>query len=347
MVDGNLEADIVIGSRIRLARNIAGLPFVDHATSDQTAHIEKVIMHEAESLSDPTIVFYDLAGLEELERQFVLDLERVSRAVLRKDQDLSSQPKASLLSEPVVSELSVQVNEEDHLRFSVTRNDCDLLSAWELLDRTDDRISQNIDFAFDSQRGFLTACPANLGTGLKASVMVHLPALAQTRQTEKVFRTLHKHGINVRGLFNDEASGNFFRVSNQLTLGLTESDLITKVLDAIPVINRFECKAREFVLDNNRDALRRDVQVAYENLGRVDVDQVREIEWANTLRELSLVRLGVALEMLDMSKASQIQSMFESVQLKKRLDSAIADENYQLAAELRDRIREIGEGGQS
>ena len=141
------------------------------------------------------------------------------------------------------------INEEDHLRMQVMQSGLNLQNVWEQINRLDDLIEEKVTYAFHDRLGYLTACPTNVGTGLRVSVMLHLPALVITRQIEKVFRSLQKISLAVRGLYGEgsQAMGDFYQISNQITLGRSETDLIQQVGDIVPVIIDYERQAREFL----------------------------------------------------------------------------------------------------
>ena len=141
---------------------------------------------------------------------------------------------------------SLMINEEDHLRIQVMQSGLNLHSVWEQINRIDDLIEEKVTYAFHERLGYLTACPTNVGTGMRVSVMLHLPALVITRQIDKVFRSLQKISLAVRGLYGEgsQAMGDFYQISNQITLGRSEAELIQQVSDIVPVIIDYERQAR-------------------------------------------------------------------------------------------------------
>lgn len=145
---------------------------------------------------------------------------------------------------------AVMINEEDHLRIQVMQSGLDLEAAWDRINAIDDRLEEKITYAFHERFGYLTACPTNVGTGLRVSVMLHMPALVITRQIEKVFRSLQKINLAVRGLYGEgsQAMGDFYQISNQLTLGKSERELIDQVSEVVPLLIDYERRAREFLV---------------------------------------------------------------------------------------------------
>ena len=146
--------------------------------------------------------------------------------------------------------ISVMMNEEDHLRMQVLHGGFELKETWALMSRLDAAMEKEVPFVFDPTYGYLTACPTNVGTGLRVSVMLHLPALVITRQIEKVFRSLQKISLAVRGLYGEgsQAMGDFYQISNQITLGRSEQEIIKQVGDIVPVIIDYERQARSYLV---------------------------------------------------------------------------------------------------
>src|SRR5438094_7891484 len=164
--------------------------------------------------------------------------------------------------------VSLMVNEEDHLRLQVMRSGFALDEAWQQIDRVDDLLEQRVSYAFSDDFGYLTACPTNVGTGMRASVMLHLPALEQTKEIEKVFRALQKINLAVRGLYGEgsRASGHFYQISNQVTLGKSETTILSEIHSVIPRIIEYEREARRSWLRDNRQGLQDKISRAHGTL---------------------------------------------------------------------------------
>src|SRR5207249_10427218 len=187
-----------------------------------------------------------------LDRQFLVERQLISRelaAVLDGPRGVAFDPDRE--------SASVMVNEEDHLRLQVLRSGFALDEAWADIDRLDDALEARLVYAFHAQFGYLTACPTNVGTGLRASVMLHLPALGLTKQIEKVFRALQKINLAVRGLHGEgsRASGDFYQISNQVTLGKNETAILGEIREVIPQIINYERQSRQTLLRESRQAL--------------------------------------------------------------------------------------------
>ncbi len=208
-------SEIVISSRIRLARNVAGLPFLSRATRHQRQNLESkirdTILHAQIA---PQTLYVDLDNAPEIDRTLL-----VERHLISKPHAAAEGARGVAIGEDET--VSIMVNEEDHLRIQVLRSGLQLEEAWEQINQIDDRLESKLDWAFHPRFGYLTACPTNVGTGIRVSVMLHLPALKLTGEIEKVFRAAKDMRLAVRGLYGEgtEATGDFYQISNQTTLG--------------------------------------------------------------------------------------------------------------------------------
>jgi len=247
-------SDIVISSRIRLARNIAGFPFLSKATDAQREELHRTLRVTVQSLplSDP--VFYvDMERVADLDRRVLVERHLVSR---QHAEGQGSRGVAISQRETV----ALMVNEEDHLRIQALRNGLQLDTLWEEINRIDDMISARLQYAFHKRYGYLTACPTNVGTGIRVSVMLHLPALRITGEIERVIRAAREMRLAIRGLYGEgtEAAGDFFQVSNQTTLGRTEEDIVDDFKHiVIPKIVDYEQQARQALVRDKTVALDR------------------------------------------------------------------------------------------
>ena len=216
------ESDIVISSRIRLARNLADFPFVRRCNDADRAGVVAGLKEQLENADlFKDLEYVDVDSLASVDRQFLVERQLISR-------ELSEAEGARGVAIDPNEKFSLMMNEEDHLRIQVMNSGLDLESAWEQVNKIDDQIEEQITYAFHDRLGYLTACPTNVGTGMRVSVMLHLPALVITRQIEKVFRSLTKISLAVRGLYGEgsQAMGDFYQISNQITLGRSEQELI-------------------------------------------------------------------------------------------------------------------------
>src|SRR5438876_8644922 len=295
------ESDIVISSRIRLARNLAAFPFTNRATAHQKGEIEALLRERIAKLElDPTLSYLNVPALSPLDRQLLVERQLISRELASADG-----PRGVALGPHET--VSLMVNEEDHLRLQVMRSGFALDEAWQAIDRLDDLLEQKVNYAFSDEFGYLTACPTNVGTGMRASVMLHLPALVLTKQIEKVFRALQKIHLAVRGLYGEgsRASGDFYQISNQVTLGKSETTIINEVRDVIQNIITYERQARQALTKDSRPAVLDRVQRAYGTLKNAAIMTSEE-----TMDLLSSVRLGVNLGLIDDISIGAVNELF-------------------------------------
>src|SRR5437773_8686085 len=245
------ESDIVIYSRIRLARNLAAFPFTNRSTAHQKAEIETLLRDRISKVDlEPKLSYLNVPGLSALDRQFLVERQLISRELAA-----SEGPRGVALGPKET--VSLMVNEEDHLRLQVMRSGFALDEAWQDIDKVDDMLEQRVTYAFNNEFGYLTACPTNVGTGMRSSVMLHLPALVMTKHIEKVFRALQKINLAVRGLYGEgsRASGDFYQISNQVTLGKSEATILSEIREVIPQIINYERQARKTLVKETREAL--------------------------------------------------------------------------------------------
>jgi protein arginine kinase len=333
-----LDHDIVVSTRIRLARNLASFPFSNRASAHQKAEIEHFLRERLPKLEfEVKLDYYSLAPLSPLDRQFLVERQLISRELANNDG-----PRGVILSPPET--ISIMINEEDHLRLQVLRSGLALDDAWQEIDRLDDAIEQKVNYAFSEEFGYLTACPTNVGTGMRASVMMHLPALVLNKEIEKVFRALQKINLAVRGLYGEgsRASGDFYQISNQVTLGKSEATILTDLRGVIPQIIQYERQAREALARERREVLQDKVRRAYGTLQSATMMTSEE-----TMDLLSSIRLGVNLGLLDELTIPQVNELFLHTQpahLQKLMGASLDGEerNSARARYLRTRLRELG-----
>ncbi|MEN1681579.1 MAG: protein arginine kinase, partial [Planctomycetota bacterium] len=303
------ESDIVVSSRIRLARNLAEFPFIARAAEADRVEIERILGEQVRTLQTsgrlPEGLYYvDVSELEELDRQFLVERQLISRE--HADTDGA---RAVVIDSD--EQFSVMINEEDHLRIQVMRSGLNLDAAWESINAIDDLLEENVTYAYNDKLGYLTACPTNVGTGARVSVMLHLPALVITRQIDKVFRSLQKINLAVRGLYGEgsQAMGDFYQISNQVTLGASEEELTKKVADVVPVLLDYERQAREFLIRESQETLHDRVSRAFGILRTAQTITSEE-----TLHLLSSVRMGVNLGLIRDLEIPTVNKLFVHTQ---------------------------------
>jgi protein arginine kinase len=332
------ESDVVVSTRIRLARNLAAFPFTNRASPHQKAEIEGMVRERAAKLDLPRPLEYaSVAKLNQLDRQFLVERQLVSRELAN-----SEGPRGVAFDDR--ESVSLMVNEEDHLRLQVMRSGLALDEAWQDIDRVDDLLEQKVDYAFGDEFGYLTACPTNVGTGMRASVMLHLPALGLTKQIEKVFRALQKINLVVRGLYGEgsRASGDFYQISNQVTLGKSETAALTEIREVNRQILDYERQARALILRETRQAIQDRVARALGTLQSATMMTSEE-----TMELLSSVRLGVNIGLIEDVSIGVVNELFLHTQpahLQKLMGTQLDGEerNAARARYLRTRLRELG-----
>ncbi len=253
------ESDIVISSRIRLARNVAGFAFVTRASADARFQIVQMVKSAMQDeIQHRPVHHVNIETLSTLDGQMLMERQLISRELARGDG-----PRAVAISEG--ERHSVMINEEDHLRIQVLHSGFALDDCWMECDALDDQIEETVPYAFHPELGYLTACPTNVGTGIRVSVMVHLPALRLTREIQKVHQAAQKINLAVRGLYGEgsQAMGDFYQISNQVTLGKSEQQLITEVKEVVSNIISWERRVRDLLIRDKRAELHDQVARAF------------------------------------------------------------------------------------
>ena len=320
------DADIVLSSRIRLARNLKDMVFPNQL-NDQVAlemlnRIEEAIKSMGPSWN---IRFTKLDNLSPIQRQVLVEKHLISPALIEEPVKY----KAVAVDEH--ESISIMVNEEDHLRIQILLSGLQLQEVWTIVNQLDDALEQHLDYAYDNHSGYLTACPTNIGTAMRASVMVHLPALVLTRQASQVFTTLAQIGMVVRGLYGEgsDAVGNIFQISNQVSLGLSEEEFIHNLATVTQQIVGRERHARQYLQNNAGIVLADRVERAWGLLTHARIMSSEE-----ALRLLSEVKLGQDLGLLP-----QTDSMFTQLTLYTRPGFLQAQAGHELQAAERDQMR--------
>jgi protein arginine kinase len=295
-------SEIVISSRIRLARNVSGFPFLARCSraerQAQESRTRQVILDS--HLAAETL-YVDLDAAPQVDRDLL-----VERHLISKPHASAEGARGVAIGENET--ISIMTNEEDHLRIQVLRSGLQLEEAWEQINQIDDQLESKLDFAFHPRFGYLTACPTNVGTGIRVSVMLHLPALKLTGEIEKVFRAAKDMRLAVRGLYGEgtEATGDFYQISNQTTLGKSEDEIIGDFKHVvIPKIIDYEHHARRTLLNDRTVALDDKVHRA---LGALRTARLMTSE--EVLFLLSHLRMGVNLGRIKEIDIKTINELF-------------------------------------
>ena len=293
------ESDIVMCSRIRLARNLADFPFTNRASRGEKAEIEGNV-RQAIDRGGIDLSYFEVNGMNTLDRQFLVERQLISRELAA-----GEGPRGVAIGH--LENQAVMINEEDHLRIQVMLSGLSLHDVWERINKLDDQLEDQLAYAYSPQLGYLTACPTNVGTGIRVGVMLHLPALVQTKQIDKVFRALQKINLAVRGLYGEgtQAFGDFYQISNQQTLGKSELGLIGTLKEVIPSILDYERRARQELVRERRQYLHDQVSRAYGLL-----KTAHTITSEETMLLLSSVRMGINLGLIDDLEIPTINELF-------------------------------------
>ena len=305
-------SETVISSRVRLARNVKGHPFLSTANRPQRRELESRIREtilEAD-LADDTL-YVDLDKATDVDRDLLVERHLISR-------QHAGAEGARGVAIGGDEDLSIMVNEEDHLRLQVLKSGLQLDEAWEQINAVDDALEQELEFSYHPRFGFLTACPTNVGTGIRVSVMLHLPALKLTGEIEKVFRAAKDMKLAVRGLYGEgtEATGDFYQVSNQTTLGKEEQEIIDDFKHVtIPKIIDYEQQARRTLRSERAVPLD---DIVFRALGLLRSARLMSSEEA--LKLMSHLRLGVHLgrvKDIDIKAVNELVLMTQPAHLQK------------------------------
>ncbi|HET9250609.1 MAG TPA: protein arginine kinase [Candidatus Eisenbacteria bacterium] len=287
-LDGSGPAsDVVLSTRVRLARNLKEVPFTHRAREEQLAMVYSSVVSAVRKT--PALVSSSALQMRELtplDRQFLVERHLISH-------DLADNGRLrGLLLVPDES-VSAMVNEEDHLRLQALASGFQLRSAWESVNAIDDELGQDLDYAFSEDLGYLTACPTNAGTGMRASVLIHLPSLVLTKQISRVLQGITQVGLAVRGFYGEgsQIMGNFFQISNQTTLGQSEKETVESLERVTRQIIEYEQKARDELLKEARVQIEDKIWRAYGAL-----KHSRVISSSEVVNLSSAVRFGVALQ---------------------------------------------------
>lgn len=286
------DSDIAISSRVRVARNLQNIPFPLLASREQSNEVLERLtdMEKYDDLqSFGTFHMINLNDISPLDKKVLVEKHLISPSLANESHD-----GAVILSED--ESISIMINEEDHLRIQCLYPGFQVRDAWEKATAIDDIFEAHIDYAFDDKRGYLTSCPTNVGTGLRASVMMHLPALVMTQQINRILSAVSQVGLTVRGIYGEgsEAVGNIFQISNQITLGQTENEIIDNLHSVVLQIIEHEKNARERLLSESKLRMTDRVKRSYGILLYAELLDSKE-----AAQRLSDVRLGVDLGILD------------------------------------------------
>ncbi len=286
------DSDIVISSRIRIARNLKDYPYPMLATNQQSKEVLDQVLQVLENEELGTISHFSslpLSELNELEKMVLVEKHLISPNLANE-----SRNGAVILSEN--ESISIMVNEEDHLRIQCLCPGFQIKEVWDLANQIDDIFESQLDYGYDEKRGYLTSCPTNVGSGIRASVMMHLPALVLSQQINRILSAITQVGLTVRGLYGEgsEALGNLFQISNQITLGQSEEEIIDNLYSVARQIIEHERSARQKLMSESKMRI---VDRVTRSLGILSFAGIMDSKEA--AQRLSDVRLGIDLGVIN------------------------------------------------
>ena len=294
LIHKDKEKSIVLSSKILLARNFSDLPFPNKLNyirgRENGKKIYNVLKNE---LIDEELTLYEIWNTKEEFGKQYLEKDLITEQLIK-----NSDKGSFILNKE--ENLSIMVNEKDHVRLQCISEGLNLKEAFEKATSIDDKIEKNFDYAFDENLGYLTTSPENIGTGMKASVTIHLPALTMSEEIKSISKNLSKMGMRIKGMYLEDTNvyGNLYRITNKISLGLTEEDIITKLKEAVLNIIAEENKFREILINKCRYELEDKVYRAYGTLKCAILLDSKE-----TIELLSNVRLGAELSLIDINES--------------------------------------------
>lgn len=337
MKESGPEDDIVLTSRIRIARNLQGFPFPTLATDAHANEIVELVGQAAQHQAMKRLGNFELVrcrDLSALDRQVFVEKHLISP-------DLAQQEKHGALVLRDDEVVSIMVNEEDHLRIQCILPGLRLHEGWQCASEIDDALEQTLTYAYHEQYGYLTACPTNVGTGIRASVMMHLPGLALTGGIQRLLTAVSQVGLAVRGIYGEgsESYGNLYQVSNQITLGESEEEIIANLQSVVQQLIEHERNARKLLMERNRVQLEDRVSRSFGILA-----YARKMDSRETLERLSDVRLGIDLGIIQGVSAGILKELMVLTQpacLQKFYNRELSpnERDIRRAQLIRDRLR--------
>ncbi len=328
---------IVLSSRVRLARNLKDAPFPGWAKKPERIRLLDLIRPAVEALPDMKDSFSEgMESLNALDKQILVERHLISR-----EHAIKSAGSGLVFNREET--FCFMINEEDHLRMQALRPGLQLRQAWNAIDQADSLLEKKLEYAFSPELGYLTACPTNLGTGIRVSAMLHLPGLVLAEQITPIIQSVNKLGLAVRGLYGEgtEALGNVFQVSNQMTLGESETAIVERLEKVLAQIIEHEENARATLLEKK-------AKMVYNHIGRAYgiLANAHSISSKETMNLLSLMRLGIDMGLFPAVDRSLVDELFILTQpahlQKQHSEKLTAEERDLLRADMvRDRLRNV------
>ena len=320
------EGDVVISTRVRLARNLAQVPFPNRMTPDQKADVERRVRDALLNSNSAIAADFTFLAMDDLSNEQAVSL--VERHIVSPEFIANSKGRGRLISKD--ESISIMVNEEDHVRIQILHEGLALTETAETADRIDTLLNESLRFAFDPELGYLTQCPTNLGTGMRASVMLHLPALTESGAMSRIASNLSKLGLVIRGTYGEgsNVTGAMYQLSNQITLGLSEREAIENLQNIAMQLIQEERKARKTLTKNIavQDKIGRSAGV---------LRGAKLLSCEEYMKLISNVRLGIAEGILSGVSLADITALTTAVQPA----TMIAEHGSNLPPQQRDILR--------
>lgn len=301
------NSDVVISSRVRLARNLEKYPFSTHLTDEQATSLMKEMNVVADKLADNShIKFYysNVDTLSDTDKAAMVERHIISPLLVEKPQHTGL-----ILSED--EKISIMINEEDHLRIQSITGGMNMEEAFQIADKVDDVVEEALEIAFHEKYGYLTSCPTNVGTGLRASYMMFLPALLASGKITRLAEELVQYGIALRGTYGEASKslGSLYQISNQKTLGSTEYDIIENLNRVVEQVMRQERRQREYMLVNSYDEIQDQIHRAYGIL-----KYAKQMNPTEAMTLLAQLKFGVDLNLIRLAEDCNIHELMMEIQ---------------------------------
>lgn len=289
------DEDIIISSRVRLARNIKKYPFAVKMNDTEAEAVLKAVKESVMNERTPLGNRFSFYNMAETEDNLKLDL--MARHLISPDMVKSKRPSGVLVMDD--ESISIMINEEDHIRIQTFAAGDNIDKAYDLADKIDNMMEETLDYAFDEKYGFITSCPTNFGTGLRASYMMHLPCLEKTGNIKQIINAVSKYGITVRGIYGEgtEALGSIYQISNQVTLGKSEKEILELLKKVGNIVKEQEIRIREMLIAKDKIAFTDRIYRSYGILANA-----KKISAGEAMEHLSNVRLGILSGLLEKKK---------------------------------------------
>ena len=311
------EEDVVVSTRIRIARNLKNYRFPQRMNIEESEKLTQEVLNSLKSLpQNNNYKFTSINHLKPLERIVFIEEHLISPGLIKK-LDYSS----FLLRDD--ENVTIMINEEDHLRIQVLFSGLNFQKGWQIINEIDDSLEESLDFAFDEEFGYLTACPTNVGTGLRVSAMVHLPSLTITGYINNLIKAMGKIGLTVRGLYGEgtEVIGNLYQISNQMTLGEEEEEIINKLENVIYQVIKKEREIRNNLLGKRKNEMEDRV---FRSMGLLKFS--RRMSSREAMEHLSNIRLGMEMGIINDMKFEDITKLMIQTQpgnIQKNIDKEL------------------------